>query len=168
MDACDAIMEKVKRPTGLIRYDSMTGIESGQKKIFTPRVWAYSAVLLVLLTVNVLLLSNRSDIDATILRASGQLYQEVNADTLSNLYTYKVFNKTHKALPVSLRVKNDLGKVEIVGGITADIPSGGMGEGTFFVKMNKSKLTGTKTIIYIEVVSNGNVMNKSKTSFFGY
>lgn len=168
MDACDAIMEKVKRPTGLIRYDSMTGIESGQKKIFTPRVIAYSAVLTILFVANILLLGGRSDIDSTILRASGQLYQEVSADTLSNLYTFKVFNKTHKELPVQLRVKDDIGKIEIIGDATPSVVSGGMTEGTFFVKMPISKLTGSKTIIYIDVVSNGKIMKSNKVSFFGY
>lgn len=168
MDACDAIMERVKRPTGLIRYDSMTGIESGQKKIFTPRVIAYSVVLTILFVVNILLLGGRSDIDATILRASGQLYQEVSADTLSNLYTFKVFNKTHKELPVQLRIKDDVGKIEIIGDATPSVVSGGMTEGTFFVKMPISKLTGSKTIIYIDVVSNGKIMKSNKVSFFGY
>ena len=48
MDACDEVMLKVGRDPGLIRYDSLTGIEKGERKIFTPRVWAYSAVLLIL------------------------------------------------------------------------------------------------------------------------
>ncbi|MEM6700691.1 MAG: 4Fe-4S dicluster domain-containing protein, partial [Bacteroidota bacterium] len=44
MDACDGIMEKVGREKGLIRYDSYNAITTGRKKIFTPRVIAYTAV----------------------------------------------------------------------------------------------------------------------------
>src|SRR5512136_2172683 len=46
MDACDAVMDKIQRPRGLIRYASLNGIERGEKLRVTPRIVAYSLILL--------------------------------------------------------------------------------------------------------------------------
>lgn len=45
VDACDAIMEKVNRPRGLIRYDSLNGFAGKRRKWLRPRVFLYAAVL---------------------------------------------------------------------------------------------------------------------------
>jgi cytochrome c oxidase accessory protein FixG len=44
IDACDEIMDKVKRPRGLIRYSSETLLNGGVHKIVTPRSIAYFTV----------------------------------------------------------------------------------------------------------------------------
>ena len=49
MDACDAVMSKINKPKGLIRYDSEVGISTGKHSIFNTRSIAYSAVLTLLL-----------------------------------------------------------------------------------------------------------------------
>jgi hypothetical protein len=43
-------MEKTHQPTGLIRYDSLNGVNSGQKLKFTLRIGAYSTVLALHIT----------------------------------------------------------------------------------------------------------------------
>ena len=60
IDACDEIMDKVDRPRGLIRYDSIEGIQQGRKKIMTPRAYAYTAVLAIMVAANVVFMSLRS------------------------------------------------------------------------------------------------------------
>ncbi len=42
IDACDAVMDKIDRPRGLIRYDSESGVSRRQRHLWTPRVMAYS------------------------------------------------------------------------------------------------------------------------------
>ena len=96
IDACDDIMDKVGSPRGLIRYDSMTGIESGKRKIFTTRVFAYTGVLIALLALDVFLISNRGIVESIILRSPGQMYQQKDETHLTNLYTYVLINKTTK------------------------------------------------------------------------
>jgi cytochrome c oxidase accessory protein FixG len=41
IDACDDIMRKVDRPTGLIRYDSMKGLTGRKRRFLRPRIFAY-------------------------------------------------------------------------------------------------------------------------------
>ena len=44
IDACDEIMLKIDRPTGLVRYDSMNGLAGKKKRVLRPRVFAYTAL----------------------------------------------------------------------------------------------------------------------------
>ena len=104
IDACDAVMDKIDRPRGLIRYDSEAGVARKKRKIWTPRVIAYSGVLLALIALNIFLLGGRDGLDVIMLRTPGTLYQE-NADgTINNLYTYQVINKTGRDLKLRFEV----------------------------------------------------------------
>lgn len=167
MDACDAIMTKINRPTKLIRYDSMTGIESGFRKIFTTRVWAYSAVLVALLSLDVFLIARRGIVETIILRSPGQLYQQKDDTHLTNLYTYVLINKTTKALPLQLQTSTPGAKIQIVGQAPGSLGKGEKLEGAFFVEMPGDQLTGRKTQVVIEVMSNGEKIDEVKTNFMG-
>ena len=168
IDACDEVMVKVNRPKGLIRYDSLNGIKVGKRQIWTPRVAAYSVVLTLLLVLDVFLITGRSDLEMTVLRSPGQMYQEVDSQHISNLYTFQIVNKTYNELPLVLKVKDDEGTIKYVGNVTTpSVSAGKMTDGVFFIIMNKDKLTGLKTTLYIEVYSNNKLMDKVKTSFVG-
>lgn len=41
VDACDEIMEKVGRPKGLVRYDSMNGLAQLKRRFLRPRIFLY-------------------------------------------------------------------------------------------------------------------------------
>ena len=123
IDACDEIMEKVNRPKGLIRYDSYHGISTGRRKLFTPRVIAYSAVLVALIGVNAVLLSNRTDVEMIVLRTPGMLFQKVDEQHLSNLYNYQVINKTKDKFPLAFKVVTEGAKLKAVGHIPDSKPT---------------------------------------------
>ncbi|MCY7329521.1 MAG: cytochrome c oxidase accessory protein CcoG [Saprospiraceae bacterium] len=167
IDACDAIMEKVNRPKGLIRYDSMTAIESGVRKIFTPRVYAYTGVLLALLILDVFLIARRGVIETIILRSPGQLYQQKDDTHLTNLYTYVIINKSARELPVRLQSANPNVHIQVVGKEQLSIAKGEKVEGAFFVQMSQDELEGRKTPIVIEVISNGKKIDAVETNFMG-
>ncbi len=167
IDACDAIMDKVGRPRGLIRYDSMTGIESGRRKIFTTRVYAYTAVLFALLALDIFLIARRGIVETIILRSPGQLYQEKNDTHLTNLYTYVLINKTNKDLPVEMQMATPGGLIQIVGQAPASIPKSSKIEGAFFVEMPTDLLKGRKTPIKIDIMSDGKMIDEVETNFMG-
>ena len=167
IDACDVVMDKIGKPRGLIRYDSMTGVESGRRKIFTTRVYAYSAVLLALLALDIFLIARRGIIETIILRSPGQMYQEKDKTHLTNLYTYVLINKTNKELPVELKMATSGGRIQIVGQAPHSIPKSGKIEGAFFVEMPADQLSGRKTSLKIEIISNGKKIDEAKTNFLG-
>ncbi len=167
MDACDAVMAKINRPLGLIRYDSMTGIESGRRKIFTPRVYAYTGVLVALLALDVSLIARRGLVETIILRSPGQLYQQKDSLHLTNLYTYVLINKSARDLPVQLQSATSGAQIHIVGKEPGSLAKGEKIEGAFFVEMPEDQLQGRKTPILIEVISNGEKIEEVKTNFMG-
>lgn len=167
MDACDAIMDKVGRPRDLIRYDSMTGIETGRRKIFTPRVWGYTGVLIALLVLDILLIANRGIVETIILRSPGQLYQEKDETHLTNLYTYTIVNKSTADLPVQLRLVSPKGQIQFVGKEIGSLAKGAKAQGAFFVELSTSDLQGRKTPVVIEVLSAGKKIDDVKTNFMG-
>lgn len=167
IDACDAVMEKVGRPKGLIRYDSMMGIQTGRKKIFTTRVWAYTAVLTVLLALDVFLISQRGAVEAIILRSPGQLYQERDSTHLTNLYTYTLINKTSRTLPIEMVPVTSGAQIEVVGKAPTTLTKGEKIEGAFFLVMPENELKGRKTPIVIQILSDGKVVDEVKTNFMG-
>lgn len=166
IDACDHMMESVKQPLGLIRFDSEKGISEKKELRFTTRMKAYSAVLLILIGIEATLLSTRSDYDATILRAKGMLYQEQPNDEISNLYTIKLVNKTRDSFPVELRVENTPGRIEVLGKALSTRKED-ISQGEFFVYLNKADLKQRKTRIVIGIYSHNKKIKSIKTNFLG-
>ncbi len=165
IDACDAIMDKIGKPRGLIRYDSEEGIEHGQKFRFTGRMAAYSSVLLALLVALTAFLGMRSNIDASILRARGQLYQKEENGTYSNLFNYTIKNRTNESMAVNLKMEGS-GRIEVLNG-ELEIKGQDQAEGVLFVYMHPDSLKGMKTPIRIGIYSDGKKIETVNTSFFG-
>ena len=168
MDACDEVMEKVERPKGLIRLDSIEGIEKGEHKLFTARTMAYSAVLLILIGVEVVLFSLRSDVEVLFLRTGGLLAQEQADGSISNLYNYQMINKTADSLSIEFKMlEPESGTFEIIGGKKPAVGKNNKSEGAVFIKIPKDKLEGGKNTILIGVYADGKLITKVKTTFFG-
>jgi len=165
MDACDEVMVKVGREKGLIRYDSLNGIETKQQKIFTPRVLAYTAVLALLMFVNIAMLGSRSDVEALILRTPGMLYQKVDETHISNLYNYQIFNKTNQELPITFKLNTEGGVIKLVGK-SPNATKNGMVEGALFIEMDKAFLKGRKNDLTIQVFSGDKLLDEVTTNFF--
>lgn len=166
IDVCNHMMESVGLPQNLIRYDSENGIKNKVKLAFTTRMKAYTAVLVILISLEGFLLATRSDYDATILRAKGMLYQKQGNDDISNLYTIKLVNKTRDSFPVVIKVENMPGTIKMVGK-DLNIKSEGVIQGEFFVYLNKNQIKERKTKLEIGVYSNSKKIKTIKTSFLG-
>lgn len=167
IDACDDVMVKVKRPKGLIRYASKNEIEKGKRSIFTPRAIGYTFVLLFLISLISFLLINRSEVELSILRSPGMIFQEQPENKLSNLYDVKIINKSFNTLPVSLSVENiPTAEIKIIGN-DLEVDPQGVAEAKFFVILPKSEIKYLKTPLVIAVKSDGIVLDKIQTSFLG-
>ncbi len=167
IDACDAIMDKLSFDRGLIRYASENQIEAGRKKItITNRTIAYSSVLGLLLSVLLVLFALRTDVETTILRTPGMLYEEVEPGLFRNFYNYKVINKTHDALVVNFQMKGD-GRLKVISGQPIQVPEEGYAEGTVVIYLSEDELNGQKTSLEIEVIQREEVLETLETSFVG-
>jgi polyferredoxin len=166
IDACDAIMTKFNFDQGLIRYASENNIAKNEKLRFTSRIAAYTGVLSLLILVLSVLLITRQDIDATVMRAKGTLYQEQSNGSISNLYNIKLINKTRKNLPVVLKIEGEKKGVIRMVGNDLNVASESVGEGIFFVDIAQDQLSGRKNKIEIGVYSYDKRVELVKTTFF--
>ena len=165
IDECDAIMDNVGLPKGLIRYASEEEIEKNTKFQFTPRMKGYSAVLFILVGILIGLLFLRTDVEATILRLPGQLFQH-KGENISNIYTFKIINKTNKDFnDIHFKLVGIKGTLNVVGKQDLKVPKQGMSGGTLFVEINKNLLDSDKTKLKIEVYDGDNKIETSTTSF---
>ncbi|KAA3643753.1 MAG: cytochrome c oxidase accessory protein CcoG [Bacteroidetes bacterium] len=166
IDACDHMMESVGLPKGLIRYDSEENIVSKKGKIWTPRIIGYTIVLSLILALVTFLLLSRPQIDITVLKTPGQEYQKHENDIISNMYNYKVINKTFDSIPADIRLLNTEGRIEMIGHKNLIVPAESMTEGTFFVYIDKSLLEDRKSDISIGIYNqDGELMDSYETSF---
>ena len=167
IDACDHMMESVGLPKGLIRYDSEEGITNEKKSIFTTRSIAYMVVLALLLGVMGFLLTERSEMEALLLRSPGMLYQEKGEDKVSNVYTLNVVNKSRKEMKLEIKVLNLDAEIEVLGeGELILEPESSM-KRPLFIIVEKNDLKKMKTEIELGIFSDGRLVESTESSFFG-
>jgi len=82
IDAWNNIMDRIGKPHGLIRYASEATIAEGTPLRYTSRMKLYTALCGLVLLVLSFIWYTRTDVDATIMRTPGHLYQERGADTI--------------------------------------------------------------------------------------
>lgn len=167
IDACDNIMAKMGKPKGLVRYVSENNIVDGKPLVFTVRMKLYTALLCGLIGILATLLVTRKDIDATIMRTPGMLYQERGADSVSNLYNIKIANKTIKDIPLSLRMETVGGKVDIIGNKAINVKKEDESSGNFFVTIPRRSISNRKTAIKIGLYQGDRQIDVIKTNFLG-
>ncbi len=167
IDACDHIMLKLNKPTGLIRYASENAIAEGNPLRYTTRMKFYTALCCLLLLILSFLLFTRKDIDVTIIRTAGMLYQERGSDSITNLYTIKLINKTAQEEKVHIRLENQPGRIQMIGKDEITIPVEGLSAASFFVVLPLSEIKNRKTPIHLQIEQVGKVIVEKTTNFLG-
>lgn len=167
IDACDEVMVKINKPKKLISFLSENAIESGSHSFFNWRTKAYSIVLVLLLVLLTFLISSRKNIDTTILKSPGILYQEFDSTHYSNLYEIKTINKTYKDARIEIRVVEPEGaRLQSVGKEIV-VRAESKYSGQFFLILPSNKMTGHKTKVLLAIYKDGELMESMKTNFIG-
>lgn len=165
MDECDDVMEKVGFPKGLIRYASEDEITKKEKFVFTARMKGYTAVLTILIGVLIGMSFLRSQLQVTMQRIPGQLY-EVKGENISNVYTYRIINKTTEDFEhVHFKLLSPKGEIIMVGAEHFNVEKESETKGTLFVEVHPAFLTEDKMKLTIGVYEGGKEIEKIKTNF---
>lgn len=97
LDACDSIMARIHKPSGLIRYASQESLETGKKSaLLRPRVVVYSVCLLGLLGILTTMLLAKPGAEVTILRGIGAPFN-LSGKNVVNQIRVKVRNRSASA-----------------------------------------------------------------------
>ncbi|GAB1405684.1 MAG: cytochrome c oxidase accessory protein CcoG [Lentimicrobiaceae bacterium] len=166
IDACNGVMKRMNKPQGLIRYASERSIADTEPLRFNVRILLYSFVLLGLLTLTGFLFSERTELEASILRMSGTMYQEYDAQHYSNIYVIQVVNKTRNTLPVEIELIQPGGEIKMMGG-ELNIEKGKVGKADFLLVLDKNVVKKSLTNVKFRVLANGREMDVINTSFVG-
>src|SRR5690606_35623800 len=89
-----------------IRFSSQNAIKNGVQKIFQSRVIGYSVVLLLLLGILSFSMMTRSDVETTVLKVPGTLYQRTEDGSITNLYNVEFVNKTFNEIKLDLKIES--------------------------------------------------------------
>ncbi|WPX95978.1 CcoG family cytochrome c oxidase accessory protein [Candidatus Bandiella woodruffii] len=100
VDTCDEVMEKIKRPKGLIAYSSEDAVKSSSidqptlKKISSPKSIFYFLVFCVVFGLAVFSLINKQELSIIVIKERAPLFTLTPAGTIRNAYTLKLQNKS--------------------------------------------------------------------------
>lgn len=166
IDACDEIMDRIKKPRGLIRYTSEHTLQTGERKKFTAKSIAYTALLVVLVGVSSALLLTRSDIEMTVLRVPGTVFQQISETEISNLFEVVLINKTNDEFTFELELQDSPGRLQMV---NSDLTIGAQEQKTvtFLVIYEKNKIEKFQSRIDIGLISDGELLDVSDATFIG-
>jgi len=167
IDACDEVMVKVHKPKGLVRLTSENAITDERRKGMLWITKAYIAVLTLLLLILVALMVSRKNIDTTILRAPGILFQKLDSTHYSNLYQIKTINKTYTTAYLNLAVIEPKGAVVKMVGDSIKIKPESKYDGQFFLVLPAQEMTGHKTKVVFQIYHDGDIIETVKTNFLG-
>lgn len=101
IDACNAIMDKVGRPRGLIAYDTVDNLEAAAKGGSSPVQWIrsrtvlYAAAIAVVGLIMLVAVARRSELEVNVLRDRNPLFVQLSDGSIRNGYTVKILNKRH-------------------------------------------------------------------------
>jgi cytochrome c oxidase accessory protein FixG len=168
IDACDSIMDKIERPRGLIRMDSYSGIAAQTKALrFTPRIVAYSVVLITLLSVLGFSLGSRSEVETTLLRTPGMLTKKTDDGYYANLYNIQIVNKTQDEFSLELKLVDPAnGRIKLAGNELSVKPQD-LTKGVMFIEIPPESLHSYKQEIKVEVWSGDKLIETVETNFLG-
>jgi cytochrome c oxidase accessory protein FixG len=103
IDACDAVMDKIGKPRGLIRYSSQNALEGQTTKKLRIRVFAYPLLLATILSALVALLMTRADAMVVQLRVQATPYTVESDGAIVNVVRVRIDNRTE--VPKTYRIE---------------------------------------------------------------
>ncbi len=122
IDACDDIMRKVGRPTGLIAYDTMAAVtqrlehKAPQYRLIRTRTVLYASLMAVVGSLIVFGYAAKSTYEFSVLKDRSPPFIRLSDGRVRNGYTLKLVNKSTTAQEVDVSVEGlDGAAFEIVG-----------------------------------------------------
>lgn len=166
IDACDDVMTKIQKPTGLIRYASNSSIKDGKKIHLSTRSKAYGIVWILIMSVLVTLFMNRKMLHVLVLRQPGTTFAVMSHDKYANFFHVQLLNKKNDPKKVQLSIVSP-GKGELKPlSDLVHIDGQQEKEGRMMLIFPQSSLSSSgSTDVIIGVYEDGQITDYVKTKF---
>lgn len=112
IDACDEVMDKLGKPRGLIRYDSLPGLQGQPRRVLRPRLILYGTLLAAAVTALTLSLVTRTPFEYNLLRFPGLPYV-LEGTRIRNQLEVHLVNKNPTESTFQVKIEAPAG-VEVV------------------------------------------------------
>lgn len=171
IDACDDVMLKLQRPTGLIRYDSFNGLERKPRRILRPRVYVYTAMLLVGALAMTLAFAGFRSAAATLTRIPGPAFflDGEKQESVRNQFILRVLNKRNESEKYRIVFAGAPATLAI-SGLTEEItvPATGETNVPLVLRIPRTDLASAEVSMHVRVVNTqGKVVAEKKLTFLG-
>ncbi len=131
IDACDQMMKRIDRPTGLIAYDTdiavatrAAGQTAPKHKLIRPRTIVYAVLMLAIAGLMILGLSTKPTFEVNLLKDRSPPYVQLSDGTVRNGYTLKLINKNTTARDIRISISGiDGASFSIIGIDTKGVTS---------------------------------------------
>jgi cytochrome c oxidase accessory protein FixG len=167
IDACDEVMDKLGRPRGLIRYDSLEGLAGKPRVVLRPRIVAYTALMVVGAVVALLATRTRTDFEATVLRLPGAPYSMEGGQLRNGLQIHLV-NKRANTQTYRVEVEAQASMTAVVPLSTVSVEPMGSVRIPVFLSMPRDAFAG-EFPVKVRVVEDtgGGVVKTMSATFLG-
>ena len=128
VDACDDIMTRLHRPTGLVRYDSQTGLGGGRTRLIRPRTVLYTFLTVAGSAVFAWRASHIEPMYANAMRLSSGAAFNVFNNAVRNQFVVRVINKRNEPSIYMVSVEGEVPAELQVAGNEAPIRLPAQGE----------------------------------------
>ena len=167
IDACNDVMHRVGRPTGLIRHTSAHALTHQSGARVGLRVAAYAAVWVVLVGAAVFLLATRPSLDVVILRQPGTLYASLEGGEIANFYTIEALNRSREKAAFTIDVIQPRGAAVTTLGPSPEVPPYGVLDARLLLRVPETAIQGPSTAVTFAIRSNGRIVQQIQSSFLG-
>ena len=150
-DACDAIMTRVGKPTGLIRYTTRDALEGRGRHALRPRTVLYPAALALFLAGLGWALHEREETEVTILRGIGAPFLEEADGRIANQLRIKLANKSDHAESYRLEIAGVPEGTVIAPENPLRVPAGRLAETSVFVLLPRSAFANGERRVTVRV-----------------
>ncbi len=124
IDVCNNIMDKMGYARNLVRYTTENASKNGKTRLLRLRTVIYTSIWLLAICGYIIAISLRVPLDLDIIRDRNALYQQVDANTIENVYTLKIMNKDREARRYRVDVAGLSGISTVPSEITVEVASG--------------------------------------------
>ena len=171
IDACDSVMDKIKRPRGLIRYASLDEIQGAPQipLVRRPKVLIYLGIMLFSIVGIIYGLNTLGALELKVLHERQPLFVLQSDGSIQNKYVLKILNKTDATMKVRISASGH--PALRLSGAEEDLslPSGRVSAHTVYLRIPGDKLDSDTLPVFfrVEDVAQPEHWVEYKSMFFG-
>ncbi|MBL0061972.1 MAG: cytochrome c oxidase accessory protein CcoG [bacterium] len=167
IDACDVVMAKVNRPLGLIRYDSLAGIEHKKHRLVRPRVILYLAVFVLLGAMFTYRLSAREIVDFAVVRPAGTPYLMQEDGNVRNMLQMHFTNTDARTRTVTVKLESPIPAQLMVLGEPIELVPGERIKAEAFIMVPKDQIKSSATPMEFKLMDGATEIGTASAKFLG-